>query len=206
MSKEHPSQLELFSAGDDARHLAAKPVDAGLLDYIKLYEKTVLIVIGFVITGIVAFCLGVENGKSRAVSSLNSRFDVAGQNDIEIPRAFTKKELPRTILPRDGDSDAGFLIKGDLKNTPVKQEIILRQAPAVGSENGSFTIQIASYQARSGAEKEMAKLRQKGLQPLVLKKGGYNVVCVGTFNNKETARSLLSQLKSKYRDCYIRRL
>jgi hypothetical protein len=207
MTKERPSQLELFSEHNDSEQLIAKPVDSNLLDYVKLYEKAVLVAIGFLITGIVAFCLGVERGKTCAVSSAGSRLDVAEKKD-EQPKAnvfSSRKESPKVILPQSQNSGLSFSIKGQLKNMPVKQEIILPASPA-DQDNSAYTIQIASYSARDGAEKEMAKLRQKGLAPLVIKKGSYSVVCVGTFNNKETARSLLTQLKSKYRDCYIRRL
>jgi hypothetical protein len=207
MNKERPSQLELFSQADPCEHLIAKPVDSGLLDFIKLYEKALLLVIGFVITGIVAFCLGVENGKTAAITSGSSRFDVAGPKSVQDPGgiSFSKKEIPKSEKPQNPDSRVSFSIQGQLKNMPVKQEIIL-QDPASGQDKSAYTVQIASYQARGSAEKEMAKLRLKGLTPLVIKKGSYSVVCVGTFNNKEKAKSLLTQLKSKYRDCYIRRL
>ncbi len=205
MNKERPSQLELFTRDQDCEQLIAKPVDSGFLDYIKLYEKAILVIIGFVITGVAAFCFGVEKGKTSAVSSTSSRLDVAErQSQNSAPIDFTKKEIPNVTKLQSPNSSASFFIKGQLKNTPVKQQIILEQ-PAQQGKN-TYTIQIASYQARGGAEKEMAKLREKGLSPLVIKKSGYNVVCVGTFSNKETARSLLTQLRFKYRDCYIRRL
>jgi hypothetical protein len=207
MAKERPSQLELFSRDDDSEQLVvARNVDSGIIDYIKLYEKAILVIIGFVVTGIVAFCFGVEKGKTIAVSGSSPRFDVAAspKDQPDSRDVFTRREIPKTIKSQGSSSDVSFSIKGQLKNMPVKQEIILEQSPQ--QDKGGFTIQIASYQARDGAEKEMAKLRQKGFSPLVIKKGSYSVVCVGTFNNKETARSLLTQLKSKYRDCYIRRL
>ncbi|MCX5707401.1 MAG: SPOR domain-containing protein [Candidatus Omnitrophica bacterium] len=207
MSKERSSQLELFSEHDNSDHLVAKPVDSGFLDYVKLYEKAILVTIGFLLTGIVAFCLGVERGKTCAISSVGARFDVGGQKDEQAPTNVisSKRENPKVILPQSQNSGLSFSIKGQLKNMPVKQEIIIPESPAQ-QDKSAYTIQIATYQARDGAEKEMVKLRQKGFSPLVMKKGSYNVVCVGTFNNKETARSLLTQLKSKYRDCYIRRL
>ena len=205
MNKERPSQLELFSREQDSQRLVVRPVDSGLIDYIKLYEKAILLIIGFVITGIMAFCFGVEKGKTIAVSSSATRFDVAVQRvGDKTPAVFTKKELSKLSTPENQGQDEIFSIKGQLKNMPAKQEIILKQQPEQGKN--AYTIQIASYQARESAEKEMAQLRKTGFSPLVIKKSGYNVVCVGTFNNKEKAKSLLSQLKSKYRDCYIRRL
>ncbi len=206
MTKERPSQLELFSGEKDSEQLSIKPVDPGLLDYIKLYEKALLIIIGFVITGIAAFCCGVEKGKTISVAATRTRFDAAERlNQPLQPIVASIREIP--VAPtklQNPDSGVSFSIPGRLKNMPVKQEIILEQ-PAQSRKN-AYTVQIASYQARGSAEKEMEKLKQKGFSPLVIRRGGYNVVCVGSFNNKETAISLLSQLKSKYRDCYIRRL
>jgi cell division protein FtsN len=198
--------MELFSREQDSDRLVAKPVDSGVLDYVRLYEKAVLVAIGFVITGIIAFCFGVEKGKNTAVSSSSSRFDSAGLKDRDQsqPAVFTKKDIPVTVKPEASETGVTFSIKGQMKDMPVRQEIILED-PAQKGKN-SYTVQIACYQQRESAEKEIARLRQKGFSPMIIKKNGYSVVCVGSFNNKEKAKSLLSQLRSKYRDCYIRRL
>ncbi len=205
MIKERPTQLELFSRDQGAEQLIVKPVDPGFLDFIKLYEKAILLIIGFVITGITAFCFGVEKGKNIAVTSIDSRLDVAESLKQELPPVvYAPSELPKAVDLQAADSGKKVILKGLLKNIPVKQEIILEKPEQKGKK--VYTIQIGTYKARGGAEKEMAKLRKNGLSPLVIKKSGYTVVCVGAFNNKETAKSLLSQLRSKYRDCYIRRL
>lgn len=89
--------------------------------------------------------------------------------------------------------------------SPEKQEVI--KPPVVkdvAAEN--YTIQVASYQSKASAQREVEALRKKGLLPLVLSKGKYTVLCVGKFSNKETARSLLSELKKRYGDCFIRKL
>jgi len=184
--------------------LSAKPVDSGLLDYIKLYEKAILLLIGFVITGVLSFCFGVEKGKTLAASGSNSRFDAAdNRRQNPAPLAALNNDARASVKPVAPNIDGSFSVNGRMKDLPVKQEIILQPQQA-GKD--CYTIQIATYQAKDGAEREMAKLRRNGLSPLVIKKGAYSVVCVGNFNNKETAKSLLTKLRSKYRDCYIRRL
>jgi hypothetical protein len=70
----------------------------------------------------------------------------------------------------------------------------------------SYTIQLASYKTKSLAQREAQSLKKNGLSPLVLLKGGYTILCVGNFSNKEAAQPLLSQFKKRYQDCYIRRL
>jgi cell division protein FtsN len=77
--------------------------------------------------------------------------------------------------------------------------------PASVGKN-AFTVQVGSYQGRDAAERERAKLVKKGFAPLMLQKGAYTVVCVGSFGDKETAKPLLTKLRQNYRDCYIRRL
>lgn len=69
-----------------------------------------------------------------------------------------------------------------------------------------YIIQLASYKTRIHAQKEIELLKKRGLSPLVLSKGNYTVLYVGNLPNKETAQSLLAELKQRYRDCYIRRL
>lgn len=79
---------------------------------------------------------------------------------------------------------------------PVKTGVILEK----------YTIQLASYSARSNAQKEAEALKKKGLAAIIQPKGKYIALCVGNFPDKETAQSLLPQLKKQYRDCRIRRL
>jgi len=69
-----------------------------------------------------------------------------------------------------------------------------------------YTIQLASYKTKTHAQKETELLKKRGLSPLVLSKGNYAVLCVGNFSNKQTAQSLLSELRKRYKDCYVRRL
>jgi len=85
------------------------------------------------------------------------------------------------------------------KVTEKVEEKVEEKAPG-------YTIQLASYKTKTHAQKETELLKKKGLSPLVLSKGSYAVLCVGNFSNRETAQSLLSELRKRYRDCYIRRL
>ncbi|HLD82353.1 MAG TPA: SPOR domain-containing protein [Candidatus Omnitrophota bacterium] len=73
-------------------------------------------------------------------------------------------------------------------------------------ETNNYTIQVASFQSRPMAKRETQLLKQKGLNPLILSKGKYVIVCVGSFAEKKFAEALLTQLKRRYRDCLIRRL
>ncbi|MBM3246815.1 MAG: SPOR domain-containing protein [Candidatus Omnitrophica bacterium] len=170
MEKEQDSQLELFSQGENeyGQAKAVRP-DPSFLAHIWGYEKIILIIIGLVITGVIAFSLGIEKGKRLVRTQINAVPKIQVQPKIE------------------------------------NQEATQPVAPAESSQN-AYTIQLASYQSKAAAQKEAEGLKRKGLAAVILPKGKYTVVCVGSFNDKERARPLLTELKKRYQDCFIRRL
>ncbi len=170
-------QLELFSG-------SGRPAEtAGLnrnifFGYIRGYEKIILIVMGFIVIAVASFSLGVEKGKLNMASNLPT----AGQKQ----ETLIAKSKPVIINP--------------VQVNPAQVQEISSSKP------GNYTIQLASYQSKNLAQKEAGTLKKTGLAPLVISKGSYSILCVGSFNSKETARALLSQLKKKYQDSFIRRL
>lgn len=63
MEKIDNLQLELFSAQKQDADLNAKRFSGSFLRYIHNYEKAILITVGFIITAILSFSIGVEKGK-----------------------------------------------------------------------------------------------------------------------------------------------
>jgi len=187
MEKTAYSQLELFSQTKEPGQVKTN-FSSSFISFIWNYEKTILLIIAFIITGIVAFALGMDRGRRVAVSKFSNQFDMA-----EIPTVDSKQSAvkPQVKLPLS----AG------------QKEIIENKVPApIQGGTGSYTIQVASYQNNTYAQKEAGALKMKGFSPLITSKGKYIIVCVGNFPNQTTAKSLLSQLKKRYQDCYIRRL
>jgi hypothetical protein len=95
-----------------------------------------------------------------------------------------------TVIPQPAKTDAAVGLPG--KNTAA----------------GQYTIQLASYKSRSSAQGEMENLKKKGLLATVVPKGQYVILCLGSFNDKETAKSQLTELTKlgRYKGCFIRRL
>ena len=89
----------------------------------------------------------------------------------------------------------------------VKREEAVKQvaAPAL-QQQGTFTIQVASFKTRANAQKEAEFLKGKGFTGLIFNKGAYVILCVGNFPNKEAAQPLLAELNKRYGSCSIRRL
>lgn len=174
MEKRRYSQLELFSTSKGISRVDPKSSNS-FLSHIWGYERMILIIMGFIITGIISFSLGIERGKRLAM-----------------------------LLP---DSAGGT------KQPVIQKQKITVESPKVREEQpkakepvSAYTIQVATYQTKTTAQKEIEILKQKGHLPLILSEKGFTVLCVGNFPNKETAKPLLSELKKRYGDCFIRRL
>jgi hypothetical protein len=186
MEKQINRQLELFSRSEGPSHIKRYPSDNLFLNYVRNYEKTVLIIITIVTSSIISFSLGVERGKKLSMSKFNSRFDVVRSAGQPVEKKAEKKVIietrPKEAINTEQKSQPRFL------------------------EKQGYVIQIASYKNKSLAQKEADVLKKQGFAPLVMSKGAYTVLCVGNIANKEKASSLLSELKKRYSDCYIRRL
>src|SRR4030042_4679431 len=76
MDKEYYQQLELFSQAKD-RGERKTPGQHQFFSYIRLWERTLLVIIGLVITEIISFSLGVEKGKTISRLKTDSRLDIA---------------------------------------------------------------------------------------------------------------------------------
>jgi septal ring-binding cell division protein DamX len=183
--KAHPntSQMELFSqikTGEAGNTPSSNP----FLSFILSYEKTMLVIIGFIITGVICFCVGVEKGKKLAM--LESR------PAIEQPPAAA----PMHVAPRQTTHNAA----------PQEEKIPAPSQATTQDSDDNYTIQVASYQSKASASKQANVLLKKGLAAHVRSKGSYSILCIGKFNSKEKAKAVLTELKKSYGDCYIRRL
>jgi septal ring-binding cell division protein DamX len=180
MQEKTSGQLELFSQGNSSNQANSYSSKA-FISYISGYEKIILIIIGFVITGIIAFSIGVEKGKSSVMLKNDSQLDIAAKQEPAIP-AVTPKQVAQEPV-----------------KTPQNKDLLNEYIQ-------NYTIQVASFLNRLNAQKEADLLKRKGLTPVVVAKGKFSIVCVGSFSKREEAESLLSRLKKQYTDCRVRRL
>ena len=186
MKRQDYRQLELFS--QTKNHSQKKTQISRLfLNYIWTWEKTILIIIGLVITGIISFSLGVERGKRITQLKIDSRLDTAFK--IQERKPALSIAIPKQVIKEQGSQ-------------PLQKE----QIEEIKVYVTNYTIQVASFLNRTNAQKEADTLRRKGLSSIVLPKGKFSIVCVGNFSKRENAESLLLKLKKEYQDCRIRRL
>ncbi|MBI4708572.1 MAG: SPOR domain-containing protein [Candidatus Omnitrophica bacterium] len=183
MEKENNLQLELFTQPEGTSIPGGQNINSSFWRFIRTFEKTIMIIIATAVISIISFSLGVEKGKHL------SKLDLKKDRQLDISTIKQRVETP---------------VVSPVQTQTVPQQI-KTPAPAILEKQG-YTIQLASYKTKISAQKEAESLKKRGLLPFVIIKGSYAVLCVGNFNNKETAQSLLSQLKNRYRGCYIRRL
>jgi len=177
-------QLELFSQPEGNNLAQEQNINSSFWKFIRGFEKTIMLIIAIAVISIISFSLGVEKGKR--LSSLNPKQNTP----VNIQALQPKTEIP-------------VVVPVQTQITPKQNDLTI---PAVIPERQKYTIQLASYKTKIGAQKEAELLKKRGFLPFVITKGSFTVLCVGNFNNKEKAQSLLSQLKNRYRGCYIRRL
>ncbi|MDD4939963.1 MAG: SPOR domain-containing protein [Candidatus Omnitrophica bacterium] len=179
---EKTSQLELFDQqGASVRqHPRASFAFWGC---ITKYEKTILLIIAFAVTGIASFALGVEKGKNYATPKTDSRLDLAAR-----PPAAETRQAPARFISAPAEAVS--------KEQPAPTKILAE----------SFTVQVASFSSNKNAQKEADALKKKGHSALVLSKGKFSIVCVGKFSKRSDAEMLLAKLRNKYQDCRLRRL
>lgn len=188
MEKTDSAQLELFNPGRGTNQ-AAKPLSRALLDYLWSYERTILLIICFIVVGVISFSFGVERGKRTTPVKSAPVVITSGQLAVN--------KVP--VRPLEPPRVAAAVVKA------APSAVIAPKAAAAISGSG-YTIQVASYQTKKYAQKEAEAIRKKGLSSFVLSKGAFSVLCVGNFSSQEAAKTLLAELRKQYKGCVIRRL
>ncbi|OGX43899.1 MAG: hypothetical protein A3G38_03090 [Omnitrophica WOR_2 bacterium RIFCSPLOWO2_12_FULL_51_8] len=176
-------QLELFQTENAGR--AIPQANNPYFTFLKNYEKTVLLAIGIVATGIVSFSLGVEKGKQVSTLKKDYRMDVAAgvkTKGLTAAPAQVYRQAP-VIYEEQGSKDK--------EDEPQEKQ--------------RYYIQLASYKGRANAQKEMDVLKRRGLSAVILPKGNYIVLYLNNLPSKTKAEAMLSELKKRYKDCQIRR-
>jgi hypothetical protein len=199
MERNNSYQLELFTPGANAGVLKPRSQNKAFLARFRAYDKAILMIIGIVVISIVSFSLGVEKGKQISMRKSNAAFDVA-----------LVEKLPRAPLIRQ---QPAVKVQAPVVQVAVKPATVavtgnksVVTAPSVQATIGSYAIQVASYKTKSAALRESEALKKQGFVTTLLTKGDYIVLCVGNFNSKEKAQTMLPQLVKRYQGCMIRRL
>lgn len=182
-----PNQLELFTDQSPSVSSLKPGPKWSFISSIRSHEKTIMLVIAFLTVGILSFSFGVERGKHMVGEKSFNTIDVAVSTPV------SSKPANQQVVKQPA---------GATGVTNIIQQQPLTTAPATTG----YTIQLATYQTKSYARKEMDTLNKKGISAFVLPKGAYTILCAGKFFDKQAAKQVLVELSKKYKGCFIRRL
>lgn len=198
--QENHNQLEMFSETGQPRgqNEQTHNIFSGCL---RGHEKIVILIIGFILTGAIAFSFGVEHGKK--VASLQVK-DIMLEIVNTTPQGAIIQEQ-KERFKNNGETEK----KSILANLPLTAPVQVNnenKTEQSSEKTNRYTIQLASYKNNAAAKKEAQRLKNNGHRALIMPKGNYIILCVGNFNNKEIAKTKLSEFKKTYHDGIIRRL
>lgn len=157
-------------------------------------EDLILAAIGGLMVVVVGFCLGVERGK---------RLDVVVSGPSSVTTAPVATVLPQqpVVLPAMKIPAAPMV--QNIKEMPQKTK--MAQAQNV-STRGAYVVQVASFAGPQEAENARRRLTQRGIPASVAEKGKYHVLYAGGYSTYAQAVDAAGQLKSAYRDCFVKKL
>ena len=165
MEKQSNSQLELFSQGNDSQ--GSRPNESNpFLTRIWNYEKTILIILAILVTGIVAFSLGVEKGKSIILEQ--ARVLVMRAQGVQpASQMVAKKEEIARKLANPAAQQGSFTIQiGSFKtkaNALKESEFIKKQGlgTMLFSKNGYFILCAGNFSSKESAFGSLTELNKR---------------------------------------------
>lgn len=182
-------QFELFPANSATLEDVNKP--RFLLANLTLsIESLVIFTILAIMLGLFSFSLGVERGKRVAASALDEKVSEAWNLAPHRPMMPVAVAAP-TLIPAPVVAQ---------HVAPVVKPVAKSEFPA-----GRFVIQTSTYKNETYAKDEAIKLKAKGFQSFLIKKGNFWLVCVGPFTSAESAKSVLRKSKSQLPGSSVRR-
>jgi len=163
MEKEF-SQLELFSQAKGYNQ-EKNPASKAFISYISKYEKAVLIVIAFLITGIASFSLGVKKGKSYILLKTGSQLDIADKPEPALPAPLPKEQTSIKDEPVRPAQNYTIQVASFLNKTNAQKEadsLKRRGLSALVFSKGKFCIVcVGNFVKREEAELLLSKLRKQ---------------------------------------------
>lgn len=198
------SQFELFpnTTGEPIETVAPRFIFSRV---VLTFENLVVVLVFVIVSLVVAFSVGVERGR-RAGAVVRPAVKVASTapaalNPLPHPQISVTPVMPAP-LKATGTAQAASV-------TPfaAPQLTIAPAADALEKTvDKRYTIQVASYKLSSDAQREAAALRAKGMDPFVLQKGNYSILCIGRYATSQEAKVGQKKLLKQYKDCIIRSL
>ncbi len=192
-------QFELFPANSATLEDINKP--KFLLAKLTLsVESLVIFTILGIMVALFSFSLGVERGKHLAAQALDERVSAAWNVGARTmaPVAAAAVGVQQAQSQQRLLANHGYLSLS-IHRTPMRLANI---STGTGTR---YTLQAATYGNEEYARQDALLLKAKGFASFLIKSGKYWLLCVGNFNNKESAAVFSRKLPAEYRLSQVRR-
>ncbi|MFH1202291.1 MAG: SPOR domain-containing protein [Candidatus Omnitrophota bacterium] len=160
-------------------------------------RKVIFYCISLILLFTFVYGLGIKKGRMMMLRELvqkKTALTLPINKVVDIKSATTRIATP--------DLKKGLPQSQPVKIAPYKVGVVkFNQQPVF-----KYTIQVATYRGKISAQKELSILKQSGFDAFLIHGENFIKICVGRFFEKEKAQLLLSQLKKKYKDCFMRRI
>ena len=165
MEKSDNTQLELFSAGASATQPSPERANPFFFR-LRSHEKSILIMMALVVTGVISFSLGVEKGKHISMLGSTQRMDVA---QVKIPQEAPAKITPaqQPAQPVQEVPREGYVIQLASYKTRVtaqKEAESLKKrglSPLVLSKGSYAVLYVAGFPNREKAKLALGELKKR---------------------------------------------
>ncbi|RKY41876.1 MAG: hypothetical protein DRP85_04670 [Candidatus Makaraimicrobium thalassicum] len=182
------------------------------LPFVKIpVEYSVIIAIAVLFLIIVSYAVGVERGKRLSGVESGSLREETVQPHEAINRSREPADFPEPERRRQA---------GDIVQLPLESHGVGSKAsyPEIGddesakrhegkiSAESSYILQLASFKDETSAEKEINRLKRKGIEACLAKKGIWWEVYTSGYRTISEARRARRGLLTDYEDCYIKQI
>ena len=167
-------------------------------------DKVLLLALAMIFIFTLSFSFGVEKGKrsmeQKMQALIPAQVQTFGSDGLSNDsREIVETEATITLNP--SKQTQLKIAKGSIQLSNATQP-----SKAELKKLGRFTVQLVTYDNQNLAEKEIARLKEKGYDGFVIPSGRFYQVCANYFDNKSQARTDLETLKEsgRYPGAYIR--
>ncbi len=150
-------------------------------------------VIIFIIGIVLSFSVGVEQGKR------------IGRSQVVVKEKRSYAGKGQNVRKKSGKTLQGSLVK---KKQPVNKKVSSPktelQKKIVERKSGKYAVQLVVYKNSRYAVREMAYLKKQKYPFFKEEKSGKIILFAGPFSTLEEAKKAEKELKSRYKDCFIK--
>ncbi len=157
-------------------------------------EMFVGAVILFIIGLVLAFSIGVEQGKRISASDRIVKTESSAATRTEKATQVKKKKKRYTTSQKAKPKAQKAKDTGSARTREV------------GIPSGRYAVQLVVYKDKKYAEKELEYLGNQKYPFFKEEKNGKIIICAGPFKTIEEAKKVASRLRSRYKDCFVKLL